>query len=65
MVVSIGASHDGTVWKHVDVHMGALAVEANRPDHRWHRTADHHLDTNKITNVIKIINKRNNLESTN
>lgn len=43
MVVSIGAGHDGAVGEHVDVHMRALVVETNRPDHRWHRTADHHL----------------------
>lgn len=29
LIVSIGASHDGTVWEHVDVAVGALAVEAH------------------------------------
>lgn len=48
LIVSIGASHDGAVWEHVDIHMRALAVESNRFDHRWHRTADHHLPAIKI-----------------
>ena len=48
LFVSIGASHYSAVWEHVDVHVRALAVKANRPDHRWYRTADHHLEISNI-----------------